>query len=114
MSTLVGACNQCALCCMIGKLRCGHLILRRRPGSPMASRCAIYATRYDGMPIVLYDEKGRLRGHGVCAKDSPEDTANIIARGIGKGCSLQLVEVTHAPVDPAPLAPAAVDAAGPG
>ena len=88
---LAGECNQCGLCCIIGDLRCINLIMTGKPGEPMATKCAVYATRYSGMPILLLDAAGRIVAQAACGKDDVNDARAIIQRGLGKGCSLDLV-----------------------
>lgn len=90
--TLRGVCNQCGLCCKPHGLRCCNLIEIKTPGQPMATQCAIYNSRYDGMPILLFDKEGRVSGTGYCSKDSIHEVQGILQWGIGKGCSLEVVE----------------------
>ena len=84
---LVGTCNQCGLCCMEGDSKCYHLEV-----SPLGgTRCLVYNMRYNGMPIILH--KGNVvTGIAACAKDSEAEDMEIIKKGIGKGCSLKVVE----------------------
>lgn len=91
MPQLKGKCNQCGLCCMVGDTRCIHLEVRAAPGEPMATRCTVYDRRVKGMPIMLVDPQGNVVNIANCVFDAPEETAVIIERGIGKGCSLELV-----------------------
>lgn len=90
---LVGDCNRCGVCCEVESwgrtLRCEHLEVLGSIGQPEASRCRAYQTRYDGMPIQLYDIRtGRPIRGSICAKDSRAETDAILSRGIGRGCSL--------------------------
>jgi len=92
--SLVGTCNQCGLCCLITtpdgeKLRCINLVVIGALSQPMATHCAIYPIRKDGTPILLLDNKGKIRGHSTCAIDSP-DEFNAIVENLDKGCSLTL------------------------
>jgi hypothetical protein len=92
---LVGDCNQCGACCEIEScgmtLRCENLEVLGSIGQPRASRCRAYQTRYDGMPIQLYDiRSGRLMRNSVCAKNSRAETEAILSQGIGRGCSLSV------------------------
>lgn len=85
---LEGECNRCGLCCTFGRLRCEYLVVTAHLGNPGASRCAKYATRYDGMPIRAVNGHGKVKAHGLCRKDSPEET-QVIVQWIGNGCSLK-------------------------
>jgi len=88
---LVGECNQCGLCCMIGDLRCINLIVTGKPGEPMATTCAVYGARYSGMPIIMVDSQGRIGMETICGKDDANEALTIIQRGINKGCSLEVI-----------------------
>lgn len=88
MSELVGDCNRCGQCCTNGNYRCEFLVVTARLGRPNATRCAKYATRYEGMPIRAVDSRGKVRAHGVCRKDSADET-KVIEQWIGHGCSLK-------------------------
>lgn len=61
----------------------------------MATRCGLYPIRYNGMPIVLRDESRRLVAEKFCGKDSPEETQAIIEKGIGKGCSMEVINAVE-------------------
>ncbi len=87
---LVGECNQCGLCCFVWGYKCSNLILKSIPGEPGASRCGLYALRYDGMPIKLVDMTGRIVGESKCALGSPAETVRVLHE-IGRGCSLKAV-----------------------
>jgi hypothetical protein len=94
---LVGDCNQCGACCEVEKygmtLRCEHLDVLGPIGQPGASRCRAYQTRYDGMPIQLYDiHTGRLVESSICAKNSRAETEAILSQGIWRGCSLSVTK----------------------
>lgn len=94
---LAGACNGCGMCCTgewEGKTyKCLHLEITRSVGQPNATRCRVYDKRFDGMPVPLVDETtNQVFTLGWCWKDSEEETAAIISRGIGRGCSLVLVD----------------------
>jgi hypothetical protein len=79
-------------------LRCEHLEALGSIGQPWASRCRVYPTRYDGMPIRLYDIRtGRLVRHSVCAKNSQSETDAILRQGIGRGCSLSVTQEDDPP-----------------
>lgn len=80
---------------------CEHLRAIVRPvsgaaplGAPEASRCAVYEQRVDGMAITLMDGGGVCRMVGVCGKDSAIEGERILARGIGRGCSLTVIPDT--------------------
>lgn len=88
---LIGKCNQCGLCCMEGNARCINLEILFPLGTPGATRCKIYEQTYPGMPIVLMDGN-RVTGVARCARGSALDDVEIMAKGIGKGCSLKVVE----------------------
>ena len=91
---LTGECNRCGACCFTkyGAV-CENLEILTRQGLPNATRCRVYAERYDGMPIRMIAKDGRiLRGYH-CAKTSPAETSVIIEMGIKKGvCSLKRVD----------------------
>ncbi len=107
---LVGECNQCGVCCEVesdgATLRCENLEVLGPIGQPWASRCRAYQTRYDGMPIQLYDIRtGRFsEDEFVCAKNSPQnrhaETETILNHGIGRGCSLSVIEKDDRPGPP--------------
>lgn len=95
-SLLAGACSRCGLCCEIDGFRCLNLI-GAPPGPivpailPGPTACAAYDHRYDGMPIVLMDDKGRVVS-ARCGKGSLSEDMAIVERGIGKGCSMEVVK----------------------
>ena len=94
---LVGDCNQCGVCCEVESegvtLRCENLEVLGSIGQPWASKCRAYQTRYDGMPIRLYDIRtGRLIENSISAKNSRAETEAILSQGIGRGCSLSVTE----------------------
>lgn len=84
---LVGECNQCGLCCYVWGFKCINLIVDGYPGEPGATRCGLYAFRYDGMPIKLVNGTGRIVGESKCALDSPAEIQRVVME-IGRGCSL--------------------------
>lgn len=91
---LAGECDQCGACCFTKSgAVCENLEIITRAGLPNASRCRVYAERYDGLPIRMIAKDGRiLRGY-YCAKNSLAEMSVIIEMGIKKGvCSLTLVE----------------------
>jgi hypothetical protein len=93
---LAGACNRCGLCCTATRDGKEYACTNLRKftwsplGRPEAAFCAVYERRVDGMPITLRHAPGDEFA-ARCAKDSVEETAVIIARGIGRGCSLTVV-----------------------
>ena len=89
---LVGECNRCGLCCFAGEFRCQNLIVTGKPGEPMATACAVHRSRTPGMFILFFDSQGRVAADGVCGHNTPAEPLVIIERGIGKGCSLEVVE----------------------
>jgi hypothetical protein len=101
---LVGECHRCGLCCADGWTRCEHLLGVRPIGTPQATVCAVYAGRHDGLPIRMVGSSGAVARAGLCAKDSPAEAFCILARGVGRGCSLVLA-LTDPPTVPGGLAP---------
>lgn len=105
--TWLGTCNRCGLCCSMEVkgylLVCEHLRAvisggQTKPlGAPEASRCGVYERRVDGMPIRLLDATGTPRMEGQCRKDHWLEDERIIARGIGKGCSLRIAAPGEVP-----------------
>jgi len=94
---LRGECNRCGRCCVVerdGKpYACTHLRHFQwiALGRPESTFCSVYDRRRHGMPITLRHQAGD-EFEAVCVADgSPEETAVIIARGIGRGCSLEVV-----------------------
>jgi len=91
---LTGECNQCGACCFTKSgAVCENLEILTRQGLPNATRCRVYAERYDGMPIRMIAKDGRiLRGY-YCAKNSPAEVSVIVEMGIKNGvCSLTRVD----------------------
>ncbi|MGE5220455.1 MAG: hypothetical protein ACM3SP_25910 [Chloroflexota bacterium] len=91
---LTGECNQCGACCFTKSgAVCENLEILTRAGLPNATRCRVYAERYDGLPIRMITKDGRiLRGY-YCAKNSRAEVSVIIEMGIKKGiCSLTRVD----------------------
>lgn len=94
---LEGDCNLCGLCCcddFAGRpTRCEHLLVVGETGQPQATICTVHAARQPGMTIRMLD---RLTGEplalGLCQHTTPDEVALIRERGIGKGCSMTLVE----------------------
>ena len=87
---LTGECNLCGACCFskYGAV-CENLEVLTRQGLPNATRCKVYAERYDGMPIRMIAKDGRRLSGYYCAKNSPAEVQVIIEMGIKKGvCSL--------------------------
>ncbi len=90
--TLAGTCNRCGQCCMVNGLRCQNLIITGRLGEPMATACAIHASRWNGMPITMFDAEGRAVLVASCHQNDDKEVTAIVDRGIGHGCSLILEE----------------------
>ena len=91
---LTGKCNCCGLCCvsLLGN-KCENLRVTLFLGVPNGTYCAKYDVRYNGMPINMVDSTGAVvEVDHVCAKDSMLETLSILQRGIGKGCSLEVVD----------------------
>jgi hypothetical protein len=88
---LIGECNLCGACCFTQSgAVCEHLEILSRPGSPHASRCSVYAERYNGLPIRMIGKNGRILSGYYCAKDSAAEVKVIIEMGIKRGvCSLR-------------------------
>ena len=94
MITLKGKCNHCGLCCFSKdrSLKCENLGFGAGAiGLPNAYYCKVYDRRIDNMPINMIDKDGTSYGGYVCAKDSQRETFVILERGIGKGCSLEVL-----------------------
>jgi hypothetical protein len=91
---LTGECNLCGACCFSKYgAACENLEIITRPGLPNATRCRVYAERYDGLPIRMIAKDGRMLSGYYCAKNSPAEVKTIIEMGINKGvCSLRRVE----------------------
>ena len=88
---LVGECNRCGHCCVPDGYRCLNLQVRGEIGQPNASKCKKYGMRYNGMPIVLQNDKGDMR-FGECVVGAADDFV-VFERSIGKGCSLEVENV---------------------
>jgi hypothetical protein len=91
---LIGECNLCGACCFskYGAV-CENLEILTRQGLPNATRCRVYAERYNGMPIRMIAKDGRTLSGYYCAKNSPAEMKTIIEMGIKKGvCSLSRVD----------------------
>ena len=96
---LTGECNFCGACCFSRSgAVCENLEVLTRPGLPNATRCRVYAKRYNGLPIRMITKAGRiLRGY-YCAKNSVAEVKTIIEMGIKKGfCSLRVSDGRPAP-----------------
>lgn len=90
---LTGLCNQCGLCCELDGLRCIHLIVKPglKVGEAGATYCRVYASRFDRMLIPMVNTDGVIVDIKTCGKDSRAEAEAIVERGIGKGCSLEVV-----------------------
>lgn len=95
---LKGTCNRCGLCCFgtsaDGRaIRCMHLRVSGKPGEPFATRCAIHDARTPMMPIVMVDKlDNQVLGDWVCSCSYGTifETIEILQKGIGRGCSMEL------------------------
>ena len=88
---LTGECNLCGLCCVGGPLtRCENLIVIGILGRPRATACSAYDVRYDGMPIAMRDAAGTTIARAACHKGCGDEAEAIVAKGLGRGCSLRL------------------------
>ena len=76
---------------MSGELRCHNLIIVGELSNPNASRCAVYKNRTPGMAIMMLTPEGTVGAIGVCAHGTPQDDVVIIEKGIGKGCSMEII-----------------------
>ena len=88
---LIGECNLCGACCFSKSgAVCENLEVSSRVGLPNASKCKVYAERYDGLPIRMIAKDGSIIRGYYCAKNSPAEVKTIIEMGIKKGiCSLR-------------------------
>lgn len=92
---LKGSCNRCGLCCTADvegvPVVCDHLRMFSFSslGKPEATQCRAYERRVDNMPITMRSFDGTVLVHAVCRK-GPGEVPVILARGIGKGCSLEV------------------------
>lgn len=93
MTTLTGKCSRCGICCTADvngvTVACEHLRhFQWVPlGKPESTYCSAYTRRYDGMPITM--RNGAVTVPAFCSKDSDNETAIIVTRGIASGrCSL--------------------------
>ena len=90
---LVGSCNRCGRCCTDGDLHCINLEIIENIGKPYATRCRIYDQRTVGMPILLVNSFGVIEAIASCTfGDSRIETKEIMEKGIGHGCSYEVVE----------------------
>ena len=93
---LRGECNRCGACCVVHRdgvrYDCDYLVRMAPIGTPRSSLCLVYDARYHHMPITLTNALGDTIAGKCAASDTPEETASIIANGIGRGfCSLEVV-----------------------
>lgn len=94
---LRGECNRCGLCCVLdmpaGRVVCEHLRAEMPVtslGIPGASRCAVYERRINAMAIRMLDGHGNVAQMSRCYQNAWQEDHAILARGIGRGCSLTL------------------------
>lgn len=93
-SVFTGLCNRCGSCCaptVAGRVaRCEHLVATGLIGTTEATRCRVYAARYDGMPVRVVDlVTGFIVATSLCRKDSVAEDASIAVWGQGRGCTLR-------------------------
>jgi len=77
-----------------GPYKCSNLAVTKQLGKPEATTCKVHNTRYDQMPIILGVNIGccgTIVMASTCAKDSDAETKAIVEKGIGRGCSLNVV-----------------------
>lgn len=85
------SCNGCGACCLGPRgTVCEHLDITRRLGQAGATRCRVYADRFDGMPIRMLTREGAFDHASRCWKDSPFEALAIATKGFGRGCSLRV------------------------
>lgn len=93
VAELRGNCNRCGSCCTADvdgvPVVCDnlHTFGFTKIGRPEATQCRVYERRYDNMPIIMRSFDGTVLLHAVCRK-GPAETPIIVARGLGRGCSL--------------------------
>lgn len=88
MERITGICNQCGLCCYIGRYKCENLEVTGFIGMANATRCKVYEKRFNNMPIILKTPEGEVM-HGYCLKGVKEED-DIIAQYIRTGqCSMK-------------------------
>jgi hypothetical protein len=85
---LKGNCNQCGLCCFVGRYKCENLEVTSIIGAPSATRCKVYEKRYNDMPILLKSPEGHIRT-GFCLKDTPGEEQSIIPLIRSGQCSME-------------------------
>jgi len=69
------------------------LIVSGEPGQPFATACAVHPSRLPGMTIRMVDRiTGEPLALGLCQHTTPDEVTLIRERGIGKGCSLTVIE----------------------
>ena len=98
---LTGECNLCGACCFTkyGAV-CENLEISTRVGLPNATRCRVYAERYNGMPIRMIAKDGRMLSGYYCAKNSLAEVEVIVEMGIKTGvCSLKHADAGRAHLD---------------
>src|SRR3990167_380910 len=94
--SLTGTCSCCGLCCQVkyqGELlSCENLVETADGiGNPEGSYCAVWHSRTPDMPIRMLDSQGSPKLKTICCKDSEQETQTILEKGIGRGCSLEIL-----------------------
>lgn len=92
---LRGECSKCGLCCTLQQdgttFVCDYLVRIKKLGESEATLCLMYHSRSHRMPITMTNAQGdSIRWH-CAANGTNEETRAIIQRGIGQGCSLEVV-----------------------
>ena len=87
---LTGSCNQCGNCCVLGFYVCDNLVRAAKAvGEPYATRCGVYRSRYNDMPITLTNPLGK-KISGFCKKDSQAEENEIKELVLQGRCSYRI------------------------
>lgn len=88
---LTGLCNRCGNCCFVGPFKCENLEVSGLPGTPNATRCKVYQSRYTDMPIMLTAPNGAIV-RGYCLHGSKAEEMEL-TKLIHEGqCSLEVTD----------------------
>ena len=85
-----GKCRRCGLCCLSGKrqYQCEHLEVITAVGAAGGTRCRVYESRWQGMPIKMMDQgSGRAVYMTVCDITEQMPLAEW-KRNMPAGCTL--------------------------